>query len=55
MAFDIPDNLFYEMYYNKKKLMDKPDRDIPINGDDILNLKIALNTSNSIDDFLEKV
>ena len=38
-----------------KELTDKPDRDLLINKDDILNLQIALNTSKSLEEFLTLV
>ncbi len=33
----------------------RPVRDTVINGDDLVNLKIALETSSSLEEFLEKV
>ena len=40
--------------YNKL-LRGKPERDREINKEDILNLKIALNSCTSLDEFLDKV
>ena len=39
----------------KNKRSVRPDRDTIINNEDILNLKIALNSSKSFDDFLRMV
>jgi len=33
----------------------RPERDIKINNDDILNLKIALYTTNSVEEFLRSI
>lgn len=39
-----------------KKLLDgRPLRDKPIEKEDIINLKIALNLSKNLDDFLDRV
>lgn len=37
------------------KKSDRPERNTVIGHDDILNLRIALNTSTSLEDFLRKV
>lgn len=36
-------------------LSGRPDRDVTVDTDDILNLLIALNTSETLEEFLEKV
>lgn len=44
------------MKENRTKLFrGRPDRDMVINEEDELNLKIALNSSKSLDEFLAKV
>jgi hypothetical protein len=48
---------FYEALCTTKRMVEegKPDRAAAISKDEILNLKILLNTCSSIEEFLKKV
>jgi hypothetical protein len=36
-------------------LSGRPEREIIINGDDLMNLEIMMNTTNSVEDFVQKI
>ncbi len=47
-------DVFYKMFRDFQKRVAET-RTTVINKDDVLNLKILLNTTNSVDEFLEKL
>ena len=45
----------YDSYPSSVSFEGRPQRDIIINQDDINNLKISLNTTNSVEEFLKQI
>jgi len=52
LAYYIEEIKIVKNAYSKKVLSGHPSRDTVINSDDIINIKIALNTSNSFKELL---